>query len=52
MDSRQTITEQLWPAFVKFCKEENINIEHKDDYSAWYKCFITGALAYKSLEKK
>jgi hypothetical protein len=34
--------EALHPEFIKYCEDNGINLEHSDDYDAWWDCWSRG----------
>lgn len=36
-------THEHWPGFVRWAKVNGVSLEHKDDWEAWWDCYLTGA---------
>jgi len=35
----------LWPEFERFARVNGIDLEYREDWQAWWECFIAGAVA-------
>jgi len=35
----------LWEEFKKWAKKNGVDLEHEDDYGAWWECYRAGAKA-------
>ena len=38
---------ECWGEFMDWCTDNNINLEHKDDWADWWHCWTCAIKAYQ-----